>query len=387
MWRRITFLPKPRQITFLTILSILFVTMLLSIIITIVLFKDEGVVKIHAFLYNATTDTLNLDDTVDSSSYVLNGLTVHSATFVNSDAASVAKSKIALDKFLIEVDFYSVDVATTSSIKGRVHITVPPSYRTVTPSKNSSGAPYTRVPSSSIPNISLTAVIGSKLYTYTPGKLIEDFDMVVSLTGDLSDYPFDEYQSTAYFSLYRSVELANRTKLPLGIAITAAVQGFRIKSDGSSTAFIDIDGSDEVGFVCSIRRSPITIGFSTFITVLMWLISLVMFTVAMDVVVGAAASSRTVVPEWVFKKKNRTEEEAVKIFRTKVAAYRKARIVTAPLLAMPVALIFALPALRNTQPGVPPVGAYCDVVGFFWNIGLTAVSAVCIASVWLVRKD
>jgi len=54
---------------------------------------------------------------------------------------------------------------------------------------------------------------------------------------------------------------------------------------------------------------------------------------------------------------------------------------------MPVALIFALPALRNVQPGVPQVGAYCDVVGFFWNVGLVAMAAVAISSVWLVRKD
>jgi len=67
--------------------------------------------------------------------------------------------------------------------------------------------------------------------------------------------------------------------------------------------------------------------------------------------------------------------------------YRKAKAVTAPLLAMPILLIFALPALRNVQPGIPTAGAYADVVGFFWNVGLVAIAAVNISITWLIRKD
>lgn len=43
------------------------------------------------------------------------------------------------------------------------------------------------------------------------------------------------------------------------------------------------------------------------------------------------------------------------------------RKVEPPTIAVNAALLFALPALRNTQPGVPPVGALIDVCGFFWN--------------------
>jgi hypothetical protein len=39
-------------------------------------------------------------------------------------------------------------------------------------------------------------------------------------------------------------------------------------------------------------------------------------------------------------------------------------------------MLFALPAVRNTQPGSPPIGITMDVVGFFWNLGLVTVAAL-----------
>src|SRR4029077_520656 len=36
-------------------------------------------------------------------------------------------------------------------------------------------------------------------------------------------------------------------------------------------------------------------------------------------------------------------------------------------LSLSISLIFGLPALRNIQPGVPPVGALADYVAFIWS--------------------
>ncbi len=55
-------------------------------------------------------------------------------------------------------------------------------------------------------------------------------------------------------------------------------------------------------------------------------------------------------------------------------------------LSLSIALIFGLPALRNVQPGVPPVGAFCDYVSFIWAELIVAISALIIAWVWLVRS-
>jgi hypothetical protein len=55
-------------------------------------------------------------------------------------------------------------------------------------------------------------------------------------------------------------------------------------------------------------------------------------------------------------------------------------------LSMSLSLIFGLPALRNVQPGVPPVGAFGDYVSFIWAELIVAVSAVITVWTWLIRE-
>jgi hypothetical protein len=52
-------------------------------------------------------------------------------------------------------------------------------------------------------------------------------------------------------------------------------------------------------------------------------------------------------------------------------------------LSLSVALIFGLPALRNAQPGVPPIGAFCDFISFIWAELIVAVSGLMFAWRWL----
>jgi hypothetical protein len=51
-----------------------------------------------------------------------------------------------------------------------------------------------------------------------------------------------------------------------------------------------------------------------------------------------------------------------------------------------ISLIFGLPALRNVQPGVPPVGAFGDYVSFIWAEIIVGLSAVIIIWTWLLRS-
>jgi hypothetical protein len=67
------------------------------------------------------------------------------------------------------------------------------------------------------------------------------------------------------------------------------------------------------------------------------------------------------------------------------------RVITTPEradllpLSVSISLIFGLPALRNIQPGVPPVGALVDYVTFIWAELIVAASAVIIVWTWLLR--
>jgi len=318
------------------------------VIVTIVRFNDDSNTKYHYFLYNATQSTIALADTSGSAL----SLTQHSANSI--------KNLIVLDKFLIECDFNSVD-PSGNSVRGRVHITVPPGFRESkivndTIIQNTAGL---NVPSSSIPNMDMAAVMGSRTVTFPKGRLIEDFNVTVSMNGDLSDYPLDYYHCVAYFNLYNAsaVFQDNTANLPIGIAITGALQGFRI--DPTTAQFLEFEGVNEVAFSFDVRRSPLTLAFSSFIIVLMWIISIVVFIISLDVILGAAASTKVPVPSsFIADHPHLTADQARDKFYAQIKMYRKAKSVTAPLLAMPILLIFALPALRNAQPGIPTAGAY-----------------------------
>jgi hypothetical protein len=54
-------------------------------------------------------------------------------------------------------------------------------------------------------------------------------------------------------------------------------------------------------------------------------------------------------------------------------------------LSFTIPLIFGLSALRNIQPGVPPVGALGDYVSFIWAEIIVGLSAVIIIWTWLLR--
>ncbi|ORY04923.1 hypothetical protein K493DRAFT_311177, partial [Basidiobolus meristosporus CBS 931.73] len=86
-------------------------------------------------------------------------------------------------------------------------------------------------------------------------------------------------------------------------------------------------------------RSATTKGFSICVVILMWALSLGLGTVAFQI---------------VFLR----------------------REIQPPVIALGVSMLFSLPALRNTQPGVPGIGCATDIIGFFWNMLLVAISSI-----------
>ena len=56
-------------------------------------------------------------------------------------------------------------------------------------------------------------------------------------------------------------------------------------------------------------------------------------------------------------------------------------------LSLCVTLIFGLPALRNIQPGVPPIGGFNDYLSFIWAETMVAISAITLAWTWILRSQ
>jgi len=159
--------------------------------------------------------------------------------------------------------------------------------------------------------------------------------------GNPNSYPFDSYQA--------EIEIAALTKgsvpVPLTVFVEGSIQGFVYSTNFNGS----VDGSDVV-ITFDIQRNTTTRLFAAIIFLLMWFLSLSIFVAAMSV--------------W-FRGKN-TE---------------------LPLVAISTALLFALPNIRNSQPGVPsPVGTTEDMVGFFWNILLVAISAISLLVKWVLQN-
>ena len=55
-------------------------------------------------------------------------------------------------------------------------------------------------------------------------------------------------------------------------------------------------------------------------------------------------------------------------------------------LSLSITLIFGLPALRNIQPGVPPIGGFSDYMSFIWAEMMVSISAIALAWTWIFRS-
>jgi len=180
-----------------------------------------------------------------------------------------------------------------------------------------------------------------------PANITMPFQTVSQvLDGDINSYPFDIYSFDYTISAYSSpTNVSYGDPLPLTIFSQGAFQGFTV-----GTKFSGSDDGSSVTITLTVKRSTTTKAFAIIIFMVMWCLSLSIFTAAMSV--------------WFREKK-----------------------VEPPLIAISTALLFALPNIRNSQPGVPPVaGTTSDMVGFFWNLMLVAISAVSLLVNYIVKN-
>ncbi|KAK9767303.1 hypothetical protein K7432_002999 [Basidiobolus ranarum] len=149
--------------------------------------------------------------------------------------------------------------------------------------------------------------------------------------GNRRNYPFDIY--SASFLLYASTPgTTDDDIVPVSVSFAANVQNFEI-----FPVFSVQEGLDTISF--TVKRSTNTKAFSICVIVLMWALSLGISSLAFQIVV----LKREIQP---------------------------------PIMALGVSMLFSMPALRNTQPGIPGIGCAADMISFFWNMFLVAISAI-----------
>ncbi|ORZ33561.1 hypothetical protein BCR44DRAFT_42306, partial [Catenaria anguillulae PL171] len=172
----------------------------------------------------------------------------------------------------------------------------------------------------------------------------EDTFTVPFTKSSVRGYPYDSHSGNLDVSAFLFPDPAtNSTSTPLQIQVVIenGARGFKFAPGSPSTPPGKARGPFFVEATFRLQRSLITIGFSIFIIGMLWILSIVIGFLALQVTT-------------------------------------KERPAVAAMLGPPISLLFALPSLRNVQPQAPPVGSTSDVLGFFWNMVIVALSAVAI---------
>jgi hypothetical protein len=209
-------------------------------------------------------------------------------------------------------------------------------------------------------------------FGFPQGKRTNRIEAVFPLNGNFNKYPFDRYETTVWLLItippaanqkqvskapenlpqqalqqgqlaVGTVTLQRSTPIPLSLAVSASIPG--IKFQGSVTRN---ESTQVTGIALNLSRADNLIGLSLFINLMMT--GLAVSVLAMVLQVSTAKGQFDLVP-----------------------------------LSMSLSLIFGLPALRNVQPGVPPVGAFSDYVTFIGAELIVAVSAVVTVWQWVLR--
>jgi Domain of unknown function (DUF4436) len=214
---------------------------------------------------------------------------------------------------------------------------------------------------------------GPQEIEFPRGQRINPVIAVFAVDGNVNHYPFDRYGSSIRIMVTKptgvrrvrvpEVQVTPNTPLtdesagdfvaatpeegeplPISSSIIASIPG--VKFQGKR---VNRDDRGVEGFNMVIRRADNVIAFSVVIMTLM--MSLAVSVLLMCLSALASNDKLELLP-----------------------------------LTLCVSLLFGLPALRNTQPAVPPLGVFGDYVAFIWAETIVAVSAVMMIWNWMIRR-
>ena len=214
----------------------------------------------------------------------------------------------------------------------------------------------------------VNSATGKQEHKFEKGKRMNPIEITIPLEGQASDYPFDSHDAELQVLVTTPMK-AQQPKAEAeddSGAQKGATQGRLLDSNEPVPVAVEFFGSipglklqaakgkdSEVGYTAveiNISRSSTVVFFSVFVMILMLFLTAVVVCMMLRFWLGG----------------RKVEVGAMSVYG---------------------AMLFAFPALRNSQPSVPPLGSYSDYVSFFWAEALVAVSLVIIAVLWLIRRQ
>jgi hypothetical protein len=208
-------------------------------------------------------------------------------------------------------------------------------------------------------------------FDFPRGKRMNRIAAVFPLNGELNKYPFDRYWATLWLLMTTAREtqpqtshapegtakeefqaehlavgataLKQNVSVPLTISLSASTPGIKFGGNVSRGSSLKVTAIE-----LKIRRADNVIAVSILVMTLMSGLALSLLALVLKTMANGP------------------------------------KVDLLPL-SFTISLIFGLPALRNIQPGVPPVGALGDYVSFIWAEMIVGLSAVIIIWTWLLR--
>ncbi|KAJ3362386.1 tyrosine protein phosphatase yvh1 [Allomyces arbusculus] len=201
-------------------------------------------------------------------------------------------------------------------------------------------------------------VVNGNRFTLYAGTPAQEIDATFTFTGgQASMYPFNSH--TATVNLYAITESdrqqlaadlaagnppSPQTLVPLDLTVVGGAQpvalNVTVGTTGRSGALMAI--------ALTVAQTPLTMAFSGMVFAAMWLVALTTVALAIDAV-------------W------------------------SARKVDARAVVMGGIVLAAMPLVRNSQPGVGPMGSVVDLAGLYWNVGLVALALILVTISWMAQ--
>ena len=187
-----------------------------------------------------------------------------------------------------------------------------------------------------------STINGSLAHSYRAGTFMDPFETTVPLEGDTSTYPFHHLKVEISALASTAGGVRSGKTVPLQLHISSSLASYRVSTQSAVR-----EGPVAV-VVLHVDPSWAAVLFAVFIMVVMWALAL-----------GALAVTVSL-----------------------LARRRRFEGAFAGFLAV---LLFAFPTVRNSLPGIPPVGVLFDYAAFFWAEALVALALIALITGWTVR--
>lgn len=187
-------------------------------------------------------------------------------------------------------------------------------------------------------------VKGKANEAFKKGNAIPPTEIVLAADGLANDYPFDRFDCDLNLQMGYNTEADGDVTMNTAVNITSVVPGLTVQFDKLAASEVPVDGCH-----ITIQRSPTVKFFSIFINTVMWILSAVILSISLSCLVGG----------------------------------RKVELAMMTFMA---GMLFAFPAVRNLQPGVPPLGSVTDFLATFWAQAIAAFGIASCGFVWTFKQ-